>query len=454
MKMEKQSAARIDWHLTSGAWFFLDALVGFLVMHLAFLTSASLGRTIEGTSSAHVGMQESAWLFAALLPITAHVFELHNPLLPRNFWGILGRCIGVTLFSTGLLSILVFGVLYRQIGRLILLQLVLYVPLYMFAARFLIWQQSEQRKRRILLLGSSPAVQITRELIERSQLPWGVLTLADCRSASAEGERLRDCCRRMQIDEVVTCDSGGVDPGAMEQLVECLSFGIRASDQSHFVERNFLMVPVENIRQEWFLQADLQWLQSFYQPVKRGTDVVVALIGMVVFAPLVLLAALAIKLESRGPILYSQMRLGWLNRPFRIWKLRTMRVDAEEDGARWAEPGDKRTTRVGRVLRRMRLDEAPQFWNILRGEMSLIGPRPERPEFVEKLTLEIPFYHQRHLIKPGLTGWAQIHYRYGDSVADARRKLCYDLYYVKHVSPVLDAQITLRTIGVVMRGAR
>ena len=162
-----------------------------------------------------------------------------------------------------------------------------------------------------------------------------------------------------------------------------------------------------------------------------------------------------IRLESPGSAIYSQIRVGRFNRRFRIYKLRTMVSNAEEDGgAQWAKKGDVRVTRLGRMLRKTRIDELPQLWNILRGDMSLIGPRPERPEFVEELSEQIPFYSQRHLVTPGLTGWAQINYPYGASVNDALNKLTYDLYYVKKASLLLDLQILLRTIGAISKGAR
>ena len=170
--------------------------------------------------------------------------------------------------------------------------------------------------------------------------------------------------------------------------------------------------------------------------------------------PLIILAAIASKIESQDPVFYSQIRIGAMGRPFRIWKLRSMSADSEQNGPQWATLADPRVTKVGRLLRRTRIDETPQFWNILRGDMSLIGPRPERPEFVEKLAEKIPYYNQRHLLKPGLTGWAQINYPYGASTEDSLQKLKYDLYYVKHVSISLDVQIILSTVGAVMKGAR
>ena len=169
---------------------------------------------------------------------------------------------------------------------------------------------------------------------------------------------------------------------------------------------------------------------------------------------MILLAALVVKLESKGPAFYSQVRVGRFNRPFRIYKLRTMVNNSETSGAQWATKNDSRITAVGKFLRKTRLDELPQFWNVLKGEMSLVGPRPERPEFVEDLGKEIPFYLQRHLVKPGLTGWAQINYPYGASVEDSYNKLTYDFYYIKNASMGLDLQIFLRTTGTVMKGSR
>ncbi len=168
--------------------------------------------------------------------------------------------------------------------------------------------------------------------------------------------------------------------------------------------------------------------------------------------PLVLLTAILIKLESRGPIFYRQERVGTNGKPFVLLKFRSMRVDAEQDGPVWASKNDDRTTRVGRIIRKIRIDEIPQFWNILRGEMSFVGPRPERPHFVAQLAKEIPYYEQRHLIPPGLTGWAQIKYPYGASIEDARQKLQYDLFYVKNQSLVLDAIVLFETVKIILFG--
>jgi exopolysaccharide biosynthesis polyprenyl glycosylphosphotransferase len=182
-------------------------------------------------------------------------------------------------------------------------------------------------------------------------------------------------------------------------------------------------------------------------------DLALSLIGVIVASPLMLLTAMAVKLDSGGPALYSQQRVGEKGRIFKIYKFRSMRIDAEEAGMPlWASDADPRITRVGRVIRLTRLDELPQLWNVMRGDMSFVGPRPERPFFVEQLALKIPFYMQRHAVKPGLTGWAQVKYQYGSSIEDATEKLRYDLYYIKHLSIFFDLTIVLDTVKVILFG--
>ncbi len=185
---------------------------------------------------------------------------------------------------------------------------------------------------------------------------------------------------------------------------------------------------------------------------KRAVDMAASLMLVVFTSPLLLLTALLIKLESNGPVFYKQIRVGRGGQHFSIYKFRSMTVDAEKSGVQWAAGNDARVTRVGRFIRKTRIDEIPQTFNILKGEMSFVGPRPERPEFTHMLAAEIPHYNDRHLVKPGLTGWAQIRYPYGASVEDARQKLTYDLYYIKHFSFVLDLFIIIRTVKVAVKG--
>ena len=264
---------------------------------------------------------------------------------------------------------------------------------------------------------------------------------------------LQEVLRRFQVDEVVVDSSLTAHASVGAAVLTCLDHACRVIDQPTFVEKLLNEVPAEAITAQWFLLADVQ-NSSGYDVIKRLIDVLAALVGLALTLPLWPLIALLIRLDSPGLVIYRQTRVGLHGRRFNIYKFRTMCTNAEADGARWAQKNDTRVTRVGRFLRRSRLDELPQLWNILRGEMSLVGPRPERPEFVEKLAELVPHYRQRHLVKPGLTGWAQICYSYGASVDDAHRKLCFDLYYLKHRSIDFDTAIIIRTVGRFLLGAR
>ena len=220
-----------------------------------------------------------------------------------------------------------------------------------------------------------------------------------------------------------------------------------------WAERSLQRVPPELLSERWLLAAEGFSLQPgrWSWRVKRFFDVLGAISLMLITSPVVLMAGLAIWLEDRGPIFYSQIRSGLYGDPVRIWKLRSMRVDAEASGLQWAQKQDPRITRSGAWLRRLRIDELPQLWAVLRGDLSLIGPRPERPELELELEQAIPHYRVRHWIRPGLSGWAQVNYPYGNSVADSRIKLSYDLYYLRNAGILLDLLILAKTIRLVLR---
>jgi exopolysaccharide biosynthesis polyprenyl glycosylphosphotransferase len=236
--------------------------------------------------------------------------------------------------------------------------------------------------------------------------------------------------------------------------MECTASGLSVMDLNFFVESRLARVEPDALSEDWFWSQDPLYFHPIFTSFKRLIDITFSLAGLVAFAPLFPVVALLIKLQDGGPIFYSQTRVGHFNKPFTIYKLRTMKMDAESGGAKWASKTDTRVTWVGKLLRKTRLDEVPQFWNVLLGDMSLIGPRPERPELVDTIAPEVPFYRYRHLAKPGITGWAQINYPYGASVEDARRKLTYDLYYLKNASFTLDLQIILGTFMAMVKGAR
>ncbi|HOA72121.1 MAG TPA: sugar transferase [Phycisphaerae bacterium] len=265
---------------------------------------------------------------------------------------------------------------------------------------------------------------------------------------------IEQLCIDHEVNEVVVGPGPAKNPRVLDRVLGCLRLGCRVTNLSTFYEQVLSEIPVDHLEPHWFLFADLKHYRESQLIMKRAVDIVGATLGLLLTLPFWPLIALAIKLNSPGPVFYSQQRVGLNGRPFWLHKFRTMNVGAERNGHQWAAADDPRVTTVGWYLRRSRLDELPQLWNILRGQMSIVGPRPERPEFVVELAPKIRFYNERHLVKPGLTGWAQINYRYGASVEDAKRKLQLDLWYIKHMSIELDFTICLRTLGTVFLGSR
>jgi sugar transferase (PEP-CTERM system associated) len=271
---------------------------------------------------------------------------------------------------------------------------------------------------------------------------------------AGESDLLR-VAREVQPDEIVVApdDRRGMN---LESLLACKREGFPVVQYLSFIEHEVRRVDVRRIDLGWLLYSEGFYFGTIDNALKRALDVLVSLLLLVLFSPFLVLGAIAIRLDDGGPALYNQQRITRNGKLFRIYKLRTMRVNAEADGAVWAAVRDPRVTRIGNLLRQSRVDEMPQLWNVLRGDMSLVGPRPERPQFVEELAEKLPLYHERHMVKAGLTGWAQINYPYGASIEDARAKLSYDLYYVKNFSILFDLLIILQTLRVVLwpSGAR
>jgi sugar transferase (PEP-CTERM system associated) len=271
-------------------------------------------------------------------------------------------------------------------------------------------------------------------------------------------EPLSSLADRLQVDEIILAvrdRRGGALPVA--DLLDCKLKGIRVLELSSFFERENGHLQLDSLNASWMILGDGFHQGMLRDTIKRMFDVVASLILLSVTLPFMILAALAIKFESTGPVFYRQERVGQHGRPFTIFKFRSMRADAEQDGKpRWAQANDDRTTRVGRFIRKTRIDELPQIFNVFMGDMSFVGPRPERPYFVAELNQQIPYYGVRHTIKPGITGWAQVRHEYGASVEDAIEKLQYDLYYVKNHSLFLDLMILFQTVQVVLwgKGAR
>ena len=265
---------------------------------------------------------------------------------------------------------------------------------------------------------------------------------------------LPDMARKLGVDEIVvalTERRAGSMP--LRQLLDCKVSGTKVYDLNTHFEKTLGQIRVDYLSASWLIFGDGFNQGAWRTAVKRVFDIFCATLLIAVSAPVMAIAALCIKLESRGPMLYRQERVGQNGRTFSIAKFRSMRTDAEKDGKpRWAQANDDRVTKVGHIIRRLRIDELPQLFNVLRGDMSLVGPRPERPFFVEQLTQEIPFYALRHSVKPGVTGWAQVRYPYGATIEDSQEKLQFDLYYVKNHTLFLDLVVLMETVGVVLTG--
>jgi sugar transferase (PEP-CTERM system associated) len=256
-----------------------------------------------------------------------------------------------------------------------------------------------------------------------------------------------------RIDRIVVGLSDRRGRLPIEALLRAKLSGVRVEDATTTYERLTGKILIDDLKPSWLVFSDGFRASRWTRFVKRMLDLALSIILGFLAAPIMLLTALAIRLDSQGPVLYSQERVGENGRVFTVFKFRSMRTDAEQAGRPvWARDKDDRITRVGRFIRKTRLDELPQLWNVMRGDMSFVGPRPERPFFVEQLAREIPFYMQRHAVKPGLTGWAQVKYEYGSSIEDAMEKLRYDLYYIKHLSVFFDLTIVLDTVKVVLFG--
>jgi len=340
---------------------------------------------------------------------------------------------------------------YRPIGRWVVAYAVILSAPLAFVPRNALWRVLRHRRQRVLFAGGGALAERLAELIEgRPEALYEVVG----RWRPGGREMLRDVCRAQGVDEIVLPTGAAELEPVLVHALHCLPLGCRLRSEADFHEDLLSAVPVMHVPPEWMLAKGLDTSNHLAEAVKRLTDIALALILLVASAPVHLLAILAIALQGDGPVFYRQVRVGRHGRPFSMLKLRSMRVDAEDGAAQWASLDDPRATTVGRVLRRTRLDELPQLVNILFGEMSFVGPRPERPEFVSELERTIPFYSWRHFVRPGLTGWAQINYPYGSTAEDARRKLEYDLFYIRHYSVLTDLSIALRTVSAAARGAR
>jgi sugar transferase (PEP-CTERM system associated) len=328
-----------------------------------------------------------------------------------------------------------------------------------------IWQAAAPRENVAIMGTESLACTVASELAKRHDLNVRLSGFIDVRASRNGRETLMDqpilgpgddllaLVERYEISRIIVALEDRRNALPVRDLVRLRVQGVRIEDAHSTISALTGREWLATVKPSWFVFSDGFQRSLITVILKRAIDLASGLVGLVVTLPIMLLVAVAIRLESKGPVIFRQTRVGLRGKCFQVVKFRTMRTDAETAGAQWATANDPRVTRLGRFLRTYRLDELPQFINVIKGEMSLVGPRPERPEFVEELRKQISYYDERHSVRPGITGWAQTQYRYGSSVEDAARKLEYDLFYLKNMSIFFDCAIILDTVGIMFSGA-
>ena len=361
-----------------------------------------------------------------------------------------------------------FAVPSDYFWRSTLLYTMCFAILVLMADRLLLnsFLGSSAFRRRVMVLGASDRAVRLRDLGERPESGFAIVAFI----AMSESDRCLDeaipraaihdlgrFVENLGVSEVVLALQERRNALPLKDLLRIKTKGVHVNDFSSFMERETGRVDLDTVNPSWLIFSDgFSSGRMFSSAVKRIFDILASSLLLLFTLPVIALFACLVKLDSKGPAFFRQRRVGLYGEPFWLIKLRSMRTDAEKDGAKWAEENDPRVTRVGRLIRKLRIDELPQAWCVLKGQMSFVGPRPEVPNFVEGLEEEIPFYGERHMVKPGITGWAQINYPYGASIEDSRRKLEYDLYYAKNYTPFLDFVILLQTVRVILwpEGAR
>ena len=309
-------------------------------------------------------------------------------------------------------------------------------------------------KERVVFVGENDYTEDLLESVKKDGQYVFVMSLNNT-DMKALGKEILELYNTKKFDVLVDfTDKLLRDPKITEKLLQYKLEGLQYYNYLEFYETYENKLPISHLSPKWFLENTgfEIYHNNFNLKAKRLLDLLFALLIGIFAAPVIVLAAIIVKLESKGPIFFIQERIGEGNKKFNIVKFRSMTTDAEKDGPQWASKNDNRVTKFGKIMRATRIDELPQLWNVLRGEMSFVGPRPEREFFIQQLEKEIPYYNLRHTVKPGLTGWAQVMYPYGASVEDAYRKLQYDLYYIKHHSIPFDVKVLLKTVTIVIFG--
>ncbi len=413
------------------------------------------------------GIPQRAVVFAGITVICLYYVDFYDPYLPLSAGELVANVLQAVGTAAITMTLVTYAVPPLTIGRGILLLGVPLVTICLLAWRLgvVALRRTGEFQERIIILGTGPAARrIAREVLARPQLGLKIhgfidddpalqgVSIVNPRVVGTTAE-LPMLVHREGIGRVVVALSERRGRLPIESLLTLKVHGTQVHDAASFYEAVTGKILVEALRPSWLVFSDGFCPSRFTRLFKHVSEFALAAVGLAIAGPLMLLVSLLIRLDSSGQVLLRQERIGERGRRFTLYKFRSMRTNAEAlTGPVWAEANDARITRVGHWLRKLRIDELPQLWNVLRGDMSFVGPRPERPHFVEQLSAQIPYYSQRHAVKPGVTGWAQVRYPYGNTVADVIEKLQYDLYYIKNMSLALDLIVVLQTIKVVLRG--
>jgi sugar transferase (PEP-CTERM system associated) len=443
------------------------------------------GDLLIGVGAFYSGILLRVWNFHAELLLYKHLFMriafFSVVLLFCSFFTGLydqerhagKRQIVLTSAIAGLISFVVLSAFYFLLPLTAIWRSILVIAIMIFVLTQILWHitlefflRHPSLAKRVLILGAGQKAENIGKLIGATNHNYILSGYIPCSHESVcvpalqvigDENSILDVAQKKNIQKIVISlsERRGVLP--LKEIMKCKMNGVDVLDGSSFYEQVAGKLLIEDISPSWFIYSDGFKITTLKMSIKRTLDVILSVVGIFITLPLFPIIAMLIKIDSPGRVFFRQVRVGEKEKKFVLYKFRTMREDAEkETGAVWAQEVDLRVTRVGRFLRKARLDEIPQLYNVLKGDMSFVGPRPERPEFVEKLKETIPYYSERHIIRGGITGWAQVKYPYGASVGDAIEKLRYDLYYIKNLSLFLDMLIVFETCKVVLfgRGSR
>ncbi|HEX8480762.1 MAG TPA: TIGR03013 family XrtA/PEP-CTERM system glycosyltransferase [Allosphingosinicella sp.] len=418
---------------------------------------------IDGTADPNVQRVPHLLTFAVVLQLAMVGVGAYGVDALRSMRLAAARLVVAVSLGVLLLALVFFFFPALTFWRSNLLYAMGFALVLLFAARLIFGRAlgNEAFKRRILVLGAGPRAARLEALARTEGAGFaiaGYVGMNDGGQAVPHAVNRGDIANltahvvRLRVTEVVLALEERRNALPLADLLRIKTTGVHVNEFSSFIERETGRVDLDSVNPSFLIFSDgFNSGRRLSAAGKRLFDIIVSGLILLVFAPLILLTALAVKLESKGPAFFRQRRVGLYGQSFELVKLRSMREDAEVGGkAVWAQKDDPRVTRVGSVIRKLRIDELPQAWTVLTGKMSLVGPRPERPQFVADLEARLPYYAERHVVKPGITGWAQINFPYGASVEDARQKLEYDLYYAKNYTPFLDLLILLQTVRVVL----